>query len=105
MKKTIKLSILSILATFFFLSCTTMVPVRSDVSYPADASTYEILGRVLVNYDQEHSGYSKLLEAAKDQYPEADDVVNIIVDAEYKTFLGLPISATYTMSGIAIDYK
>jgi len=32
------------------------------------------------------AGYTKLLEIARQKYPNADDVVNIVMDAKYEKF-------------------
>ncbi|MEL3908230.1 MAG: hypothetical protein P1P64_04355 [Treponemataceae bacterium] len=93
-----------LVATFLLLlaSCST-APVMADVNFPADGSKYVVLGRVTLEVPSSKSGYVKLLEAAKAQYPNCDDVVNIVVDA--KSYDGLLIkSYKYIMSGVAIDY-
>ncbi len=92
-------------------SCTSvyMVPISEHSSFPADGQKYEILGRVTVDTTMEKSGYTRLLEAAKEKYPGADDVVNIVVDAKQKEtthfFFFRTVRNTYVMSGIAISYK
>ena len=73
-------------------------------SFPADASTYDVLGRVEVTASATKSGYSKLYAAAVKQYPIADDVVNVKVDFTKTRFL-IFTSQKFTMSGIAINYK
>lgn len=85
-------------------ACTTMTPIDADTSFPS-GEKYEILGRVSVSTSQSKSGYSKLLAKAKEQYPEADDIVNIMVDVKKTTFLFIFNSYTYEMTGIAVDYK
>lgn len=64
-----------------------------------------LLGRVSISTSQTKSGYSKLLEAAKNQYPEADDVVNIMVDVKKTTVLFIFTSYQYEMTALAVDYK
>ncbi len=89
-------------------SCMTARPVANNAAFPGDGSKYTILGRVTVKLDLAKSGggYAELLEAAKKQYPNADDVVNVITDAQYKKGLFSGPSMKYvTLSGIAIDYK
>ena len=107
MKKLFK--IVATFATVLFLSvftgCMSMVPISEHSVFPADGQKYEILGRVTVNTSQTRSGYSRLMEAAKEQYPNADDVVNITVDAKKTTILFFFHSYKYVMSGVAIDYK
>lgn len=109
MKKIILLLTL-LISAILFTSCMTieMVPVSEHSEFPADGSKYKILGRVIVDTDQNHSGYNLLIDAAKRKYPEADDVVNIIVDARKTTHTFFwffdDVRYTYTISGIAIDY-
>lgn len=80
--------------------CKMTTPVVSNTAFPADASTYEILGRVEMEVPKAKAGYTKLLDYAKRKYPQTDDVVNIMVDAAENAF-----TSTYIMSGIAIRYK
>ena len=92
-------------------ACTSvyMVPVSEHSTFPADGTKYEILGRVTVDTTKERSGFTRLLEAAKEQYPGADDVVNIVVDAKTTAtthfFFFTTTTNTYVMSGIAIRYR
>lgn len=83
--------------------CSTTGPIRSDVSFPTGGE-YTVLGRVTIETSSDYSGYMKLLEAAKDQYPKTDDVVNIVVDRKVTWLLLLPINYNIIMSGIAISY-
>lgn len=85
--------------------CTSMGFVSDAGAFPADASTYEVLGRVSIKASAKKSGYSKLYQAAKDLYPEADDVVNVKIDKKRTVILFIFAFETYEMSGIAIDYK
>jgi hypothetical protein len=90
-----------------------ITPYSASVSFPA-TGPYRILGRVEFVSSQGSSGYKELLKQAKIQYPEADDVVNIIVDSEdtysviVDTMMGTQqrslIGSVYSMSGIAIEY-
>lgn len=47
--------------------------------------------------------YYKTLETAQKEYPEANDVLNITVDYESKTFLIFE-SGKYTTTGLAVKY-
>lgn len=95
-----------ILATLLSLvGCMSMVPISEHSSFPADGTKYEILGRVTITTTKTRSGYTRLLEAAREKYFEADDVVNIVVDSKQSTFLFIFKSNTYVMSGVAIKYK
>ena len=95
----------AILMIVGFAACTTQAPVADSTSFPADASTYTILGRVSIEGASSSNGYMKLLQAAQNKYPECDDVVNIVVDAHASFFQKLFGKANYNLSGIAIDYK
>ena len=101
--------ILSLIGTLLLVltlgACTSiMVPVTSNNTFPSDGR-YEILGRVSISTSKTESGYTKLLEEAKKQYPEADDVVNIMVDAKKTTLFFLFTSYKYEMTALAVDYK
>lgn len=84
--------------------CTSMGFVSDAGTFPADASTYEVLGRVSTKASATKSGYGKLYQEAKDLYPETDDVVNVKIDKKKIAFLCFSFE-TYEMSGIAIHYK
>lgn len=58
---------------------------------------YEVLGRVTIGGGSKQNGYVKLIQEAQKKYPEADDVVNILVD---RTRDG----KRYALTGIAIKY-
>lgn len=81
--------------------CKTSAPVSASTAFPENCT---ILGRITIKTDSQKSGYMKLLDAAKKQYPGCDDVVNILVDAETNNYF-IFVKNTYTMSGIAIKYK
>ena len=88
-----------------FASCVSNAPVQDSTSFPADSSTYKILGRVSIEGVSKENGYMKLLEEAQRKYPDCDDVVNIVVDAHQTFFQKLFHSGNYNLSGIAIDYR
>ena len=85
-----------------FVGCVTQIPFSASVSFPAEKD-YEILGRVHYSGFAGHATYHKLLEEAKRQFPETDDVVNIIVDSKRRNFFIFYLDS-FTMSGIAIKY-
>ncbi len=95
--------VVMLVALLFTVGCSTFRPLESNVSFPGDGSKYRILGRVTLeaNLNRAGAGYNLLLKEAMDLYPEADDVVNIIVDAKGKSAKKLDY---VVMSGIAIDY-
>ena len=87
--------------------CSTFRPVETTAQFPADGSKYVILGRVEYagKLSSSGAGYTKLLEIAKAKYPNADDVVNIVMDAKYKKGLFGGVTMKYIIiSGVAIDY-
>ena len=109
MKKIVSmLGILGVLVSVVLVvSCSTVRPVYTSAQFPADGSKYVVLGRVQYEgrLDGAGGGYTKLLEIAKAKYPNADDVVNIMVDAKYKKSLFHEPVLTYVIiSGVAIDY-
>lgn len=83
--------------------CMTKTPIQNRASFPPDGSKYVILGRVSVQIDMERKGggYLSLVEEAQRLYPNADDVVNVVVDGKGKH--NKP-PRYLIMSGIAIDY-
>lgn len=103
--------LLAVFFIFVFASCSSisyMTPDRADVRFPA-AGGYKILGRVTIEVSQTEAGYNLLLEAAKSEFPGADDVVNIIIDEKVNMDVWLFIlpyqsEHNYIMSGVVIDY-
>lgn len=85
-----------------FSSCVSMVPLQGDNRFPTNLN-YKVLGRITTTTFRTKTGYVKLLEEAKKQYPECDDIVNIMVDAKSTTILIFTFHQ-YTMSAVAIDY-
>ncbi len=88
-----------------FTGCMTSRPIVNNASFPADGSKYVILGRVSVELDLAKSGggYTSLIKEAKKLYPNADDVVNIVMDGKGKR--NGKVLRYVTISGVAIDYK
>jgi len=87
--------------------CSTTRPIQTTAQFPADGSKYVVLGRVEYagKASSSGAGYTKLLEVAKEKYPNADDVVNIVVDAKYtKGLFGGETINYIIISGVAIDY-
>ena len=58
---------------------------------------YEVLGRVTGTFRDGHGGFTKLFELAKKEYPDCDDIVNVLVD--YKS------NKRSTMSALVIKYQ
>lgn len=107
-----RLSIFVLVVTVFVLmGCSTFIetsrPFSAHSTFPADASTYQILGEV---YVEGEVGYLDLLTQAKATYPTCDDVVNIKADVrtastENLFFLVNSTVNYYSISGIAIKYN
>lgn len=101
-----KLFLVAIAATAMLLaSCTTISPMAVSSIQPLEGKSYKVLGRVTVKDDAE-SGYSKLLETAREMFPRCDEVVNVVTDYKFSLKsmifnLGRPYCV---MSGVAIDY-
>jgi len=80
-------------------------PVPSYLGYPTNGK-YKVLGRVTLQ-STNRAAYSKLLEQAKSEYPDTDDVVNVAIDQKEQitvTPLASIEVSTYIMSGIAIQF-
>lgn len=105
MKKGVVLLLSLLVLSAVFTGCMSMTPLSDAGAFPGDAQRYEVLGRVEVKSSATNSGYSKLYAAAKKQYPECDDVVNVKVDDKKTTLLFIFKFHSYDMSGIAISYK
>lgn len=95
----LKLAI-SLLAALLFSACASSIvskPVPHN-TFPA-SDKYKILGRVTIKIDTDESGYLELLKACMDEFPDCDDIVNIMVD-----FKEGALSDHYIMTAIAVDY-
>ena len=96
-----------LISVILVAGCSTTRPVQTTAQFPADGSKYAILGRVEYagKVSSSGAGYTKLLEIAKEKYPNADDVVNIVMDAKYTKGLFGEVTMNYIIiSGVAIDY-
>lgn len=85
-------------------SCTTLVPVQGNNPIPSSVNC-KVLGRVKVEANSFNSGYNKLMDAALAQYPNADDIVDILIDEKSTTFLFIFRSYKYIMSAVVVDYE
>ena len=104
MKKAL-LALVAALLVMIVTGCTAMNFVSDAGQFPADSSSYQVLGRVeLENISAGLSGYKDLFNKAKKEYPEADDVVNVKVNVQTTRILFIKFN-TYELSGIAIKYK
>lgn len=104
MKKAL-LALVAALLVMIVTGCTAMNFVSDAGQFPADSSSYQVLGRVeLRKTSAGLSGYKDLFKKAKKEYPEADDVVNVKVNVQTTRILFILFN-TYELSGIAIKYK
>lgn len=109
----IKLAVLALLVIVFSSSCASVsCPSAHDKSFPPDGR-YVLLGPVSCSGETIGiigifwaSGiqYLDLLEAAKKEYGDADDVVNVSVDNKFFTLFGIFTSIKTNLRGIAIKY-
>ncbi len=105
MKKAL-LALVAALWVMIVTGCTAMNFVSDAGQFPADSSSYQVLGRVeLEKTSAGLSGYKDLFNKAKKEYPEADDVVNVKVNIQTTKILFIFRFNTYELSGIAIKYK
>lgn len=79
-------------------SCVSYQPVGMNDSFPQDCV---VLGRVTLESRVSKAGYVKLLEAAQEEYPDAEDVVHVMVDTKRK----INGKTYYVMSGLAVKYN
>lgn len=97
------LVLVSVAFLMIISSCTTIVPVHGTYAVPAGTKCH-VLGRVKIETSQKKSGYNLLMDEALRQYPNADDVVDILVDAKATKVL-FWAKYTYIMSGVVVDYE
>lgn len=105
-----------------FVSCKSASLVSRDGDSQIKTSTqgYTVLGRFTMEknagfgielpklpFSKSASSYMyyELFNAAKEAYPEADDVMNVTVDYEGTKFLILRLAGKYTITGCAVKYN
>lgn len=93
MKKTVFMVI--VLAALTFAGCKT-APQATQPVFPVGIE-YRVLGRVTLEKPRLKNGYLELLKKAKEEYPDSDDVVNILVDSAWN-------GRRYVLSGLVIKY-
>lgn len=99
MKKMVKVLCAAVFGAAVLAGCSTFAPLQgNNVSVTQNAT---VLGRVTVDAKSDKSGFTLLMDEAKKQYPDADDIVNILVDAR-KSFFG---GTYYRMSAVVVKYK
>ena len=98
---------ISCLIFLLLMACTTMT--TTPHIYTNNTNTeFEILGEVLYE-SANRTGYTELLRAARNLYPDCDYVIDIMVDKRETTmkffYLQSITNITWIMRGIAIKYK
>ena len=83
MKK--KIFLFLFLSTLFVGCKTFTTPIQGNNVLATD--NFDVLGRVSLETNQLSSGYNLLMNEAKKTYPNADDIINILVDKKSKKFL------------------
>ena len=85
-------------AALLFAGCSTFTPMQGNNVLATD--NFEVLGRVTLESSTDRSGFTLLMDEAKRQYPEADDIINILVDGKKGAFG----KVEYIMSAVVIKY-
>ncbi len=80
-----------------FASCSSTTPLQGNNI--AVTNNVQVLGRVTIERDTTESGYTILLKEALKQYPDADDIVNILVDGKTTGK-----KQSYIMSALVVKY-
>lgn len=79
---------------------------RSDIEILGPVAVVSESQRILGMFSQGDNGYGKLLAAAKNGYPQADAVINVMWDTHYQGYIfGLFGKATSRVTGHAIKFK
>ena len=100
MKKMMKVICAAVFGAAVLASCSTFTPLQGTPPVGVTANCI-VLGRVTVTASTEKSGYTVLMAEALKQYPDAHDILNIIVDGK-KGFGG---KKSYVMSAVVVKYK
>lgn len=100
MKKLAKVFFVAIFGAAALVGCSTFTPLQGTPPVGVTENCI-VLGRVTVDAKTDKSGYTILMEEALRRYPDADDILNIIVDGK-KGFFG---KTSYVMSAVVVKYK
>ena len=94
-------------AALLFVGCTMTRIAPIDGGNGHVTENTEILGRITITVPSSKAGYTLLWEEAKKQYPEADDIVNILVDgkSQLNLFQKTPSMTEYIMSALVVKYN
>ena len=88
-----------VLSVSLFVACSSTsigwseLPATTQI---VQGKEYTVLGRVTEKFDEDHYGYTVLLQAAQKKYPDCVDIVNIFID--------VTDDDEYIMSALAIKY-
>lgn len=114
--------LLSVLVTLLFVSCKSASLVSRDGERQIKTAEqgYTVLGRIIMEKDagfgiefpklpfSKSTGsymYYELFNAAKEAYPDVDDIMNVTVDYEGTKFLIFRLSGKHTITACAIKYN
>lgn len=99
MKKLVKALCAVVFGAVVLAGCSTFTPIKEN-NVPL-TQNLTVLGRVKVEAKTEKSGYTLLMDEAKKQYPNADDILNILVDGRKS---GRNVDY-YIMSTVVVKYN
>ncbi len=85
MKKITKIlsSIAISLAVATSFGCATYGPMAGTNNRPAKED-FKVLGRIEREFNLKNTAFTNLFKEAKEEYPEADDIVNLLIDKKNK---------------------
>ena len=75
-----KLFVVAVLAAALVFSGCSTAPIQGSSVVVTAHTNFEVLGRVTMEFRKNRSGFTLLMDEAKRQYPEADDIINILID-------------------------
>ena len=89
------------LLVLFLIGCSSTAPVFYSNNSNRD---FTVLGEVTYE-SKTKAGFQELLKEARRQYPDADYVVDVMVDTKTTTLFFILTFRTHKMRGTAIQYK
>jgi len=113
--KKLTIVLLIVLSLFTLSSCASMKePYQAaGVKSVLVEKDYEVLGQITVNSTVKNvlglftwggKGYEEVLEAAKEAYPETDEIINIYVDKKASSYFLVYNTWGYNITCTAIKY-
>jgi len=96
-----KFLLIGLLFIILLGSCTSTTPV-----FYSNNTNYDFIILGIVTYQGEgRTGFQDLMQVAKRQYPDADYIIDIMIDRKVTSFLFINTeSSSYTMRATAIQY-